>query len=59
MSRKKIVEPDFAAENEWFQKSAAEQGMCLDRLPGGFYVEQETQHAWAEWIHRAALEQRT
>lgn len=54
MAKHNCVEPDFAAESVKFQKHAAEQGMCLDRLPGGFYVEQETQHAWASWIRRAA-----
>ena len=58
MSRQEIVEPDFAAESEAFQKDATEKGMCLDRLPGGFYVEHKTQHAWALWIRRAATEQR-
>ena len=54
MNKQNCVEPDFAAESVKFQKHAAEQGMCLDRLPGGFYVEQNTQHAWASWIRRAA-----
>ncbi|WP_443693970.1 hypothetical protein [Pseudomonas sp.] len=57
MTIQKSFEPDFAAEGEKFQKDAAEKGMRLDRLPGGFYVEQSTQHAWAEWIRRAATEQ--
>lgn len=54
MSRKKIVEPDFAAESEKFQSDAAEKGMQLDTLRGGFYVSDETQQAWAKWIRVAA-----
>lgn len=56
MTKHNCVEPDFAAESVKFQKHAAEQGMCLERLPGGFYVEQKTQSAWASWIRQAAMD---
>ncbi|NWD44195.1 hypothetical protein [Pseudomonas yamanorum] len=59
MSGQKSVEPDFAVESEKFQKYASGEGLSLERLVGGFYVDQKTQHAWAEWIRRAATEQRT
>ncbi|HID9801565.1 TPA: hypothetical protein ACXI4L_005748 [Pseudomonas aeruginosa] len=49
------AEPDFAAENQAFESAAAEMGLQLDKLPGGFYVSQATQHAWALWIRRAAI----
>lgn len=58
MSEKNSFGPDFAAESEKFQKYATGEGFSLERLAGGFYVDQETQHAWADWIRRAALEQR-
>ncbi|MGS0546054.1 hypothetical protein ACU8WE_26230 [Pseudomonas parakoreensis] len=56
MNKQNCVEPDFAAESFKFQKHAAELGLCLDRLPGGFYVEQKTQSAWASWIRQAAMD---
>ena len=59
MSERNSCEPDFAVESEKFRKDAAEKGVCLDTLPGGFYVEQRTQHAWAEWIRRAVREQQS
>ena len=59
MSKPNSFEPDFAAESESFRKDAAEKGLCLDTLPGGFYADQRTQHAWAEWIRRTVTEQRT
>lgn len=46
---------DFAKENLMFERAASEMSMRLDKLPGGFYADQGTQHAWALWIHRAAL----
>ncbi|UOF22017.1 hypothetical protein [Pseudomonas syringae] len=46
---------DFAKENLMFEQAASEMSMRLDKLPGGFYADQGTQHAWALWIHRAAL----
>ncbi|KPY59218.1 Unknown protein sequence [Pseudomonas syringae pv. spinaceae] len=46
---------DFAEENLMFERAAAKMSMRLDKLPGGFYADQGTQHAWALWIHRAAL----
>ncbi|AVK02559.1 TPA: hypothetical protein RY214_004784 [Pseudomonas aeruginosa] len=49
------AEPDFAAENQAFESAAAEVGLQLDKLPGGFYVSQATQHAWAFWLRRAAI----
>ncbi|MGY2438578.1 hypothetical protein [Pseudomonas sp. SDO52101_S400] len=59
MSSQTSWEPDFAAESAKFQKDAAEKGMCLDTYAGGggFYVDQQTQHAWAEWIRRVVAEQ--
>lgn len=56
MKKQNCVEPDFAVESLKFQKHAAELGLCLDRLPGGFYVEQKTQGAWASWIRQAAMD---
>jgi hypothetical protein len=56
MNKQNCVEPDFAAESFKFQKHAAELGLCLDRLPGGFYVEQKTQSAWASWIRQADMD---
>ncbi|KKY51471.1 hypothetical protein AAY86_18455 [Pseudomonas amygdali pv. tabaci str. ATCC 11528] len=46
---------DFAKENLMFERAASEMSMRLDKLSGGFYADQRTQHAWALWIHRAAL----
>ncbi|ALU60268.1 hypothetical protein ACA40_10495 [Pseudomonas syringae pv. lapsa] len=46
---------DFEQENLMFERAAAAMSMRLDKLPGGFYADQGTQHAWALWIHRAAL----
>lgn len=46
---------DFEQENLMFERAAAAMSMGLDKLPGGFYADQGTQHAWALWIHRAAL----
>lgn len=59
MPSQKSWEPDFAAESAKFRKDSAEKGMCLDTYPGGggFYVDQRTQHAWAEWIRRVVAEQ--
>lgn len=48
------TEPNWPVESEKFRKDAAGKGMCLDRLPGGFYKDQKTQHAWADWILLAA-----
>ncbi|MCM2362446.1 hypothetical protein [Pseudomonas sp. SR18] len=59
MSEQKSFEPDFAAESEKFQKHAIGAGFSLEKLAGGFYVDQKTQHAWAEWIRLVAREQRT
>lgn len=59
MSGRNSFEPDFATESEKFRKDAAKKGMCLDTLPGGFYVEQRTQHAWAEWIRRVVREKKS
>jgi Fe-S cluster biosynthesis and repair protein YggX len=58
MSSQTSWEPDFAAESAKFRKDAAAKGMCLDTYPGGggFYVDQRTQHAWAEWIRRLVAE---
>lgn len=58
MSSQTSWEPDFAAESAKFRKDAAEKGMCLDTYPGdgGFYVDQRTQHLWAEWIRRVVAE---
>ena len=58
MTERNSVEPDFAAESESFRKDAAEKGLCLNTLPGGFYTDQRTQHAWADWIRRVVTEQR-
>ncbi|MBI6740406.1 hypothetical protein [Pseudomonas syringae] len=46
---------DFAQENLMFESAAGKMSMRLEKLPGGFYADQGTQHAWALWIHRAAL----
>ncbi|RML36339.1 hypothetical protein [Pseudomonas syringae] len=46
---------DFEQENLMFESAATAMSMRLDKLPGGFYADQGTQHAWALWIHRAAL----
>lgn len=48
------IEPDFAAEQASFERVAATMAMDLSKLPGGFYVSDETQRAWSLWIHRAA-----
>lgn len=48
-------EPDFELENRLFEHAASKMSLLLDKLPGGFYVSQATQHAWALWVHRAAI----
>lgn len=46
---------NFLSESTAFDKAASEMSMRLDKLPGGFYVDQGVQHAWALWISRAAI----
>lgn len=55
MTDTNTAEPDFALENQAFERAAAEMSFQLDKLPGGFYVSQPTQRAWALWIRRAAI----
>ncbi|MDU8420247.1 hypothetical protein RYA60_18480 [Pseudomonas syringae] len=55
MSDRKNVEPDFAAENIVFERSAAACNLPLEKLAGGFYSDPRTQFGWAFWIERAAV----
>lgn len=55
ITKSSAVEPDFESEKQTFERSAAEVGLPLEKLKGGFYVSQETQHAWSFWIRRAAI----
>ena len=55
MERLMLIEPDFDAENLEFERVSGECGMNLERMAGGFYVNEKTQFCWVTWIHRAAL----
>jgi hypothetical protein len=50
-----LIEPDWDAEKTAFEADAKSKGMRLDKIIGGFYVDQGTQHAWSAWVKSAAI----
>lgn len=55
MSAQTKPELDLQAENIAFEREAARLPLSFEKLPGGFYVDQRTQFAWALWIDRAVI----